>query len=389
MSLEDTYGEAWKRASKRLQQTRQNARFHGGSLSAPNQQLLSDFQSRLDAVDEFVESTGRRAADVMRDFEQRRVAPSLAESVSFQSLPVPSQYKLDAASAEFRHSIGQAALGSLRMFGQQVPEKRLDAAFRDKLKSAFDRVAGVRAQAQAYFDYEVAPALLVRRLFPAAERTVNAALTELDQAATPVAWRLDSPDWSQSFSDRIVRTIDSVFEAVNESKEQIDRLRVSLAEIAEEVFNLYRDIAHQQGVVLGMSIEHPGGPGSGTDGAASLYGIFARRDGLKDAFGEIIRNSCRHAFPAARAGSKETSITLGRLLDEDAVLVTVADNGCGMDERQLAGLDAGMSTSGGGYGYRLVRNVIEKEHLGRLKIQSAPGQGTCVEARFPRRLAGY
>ncbi|MFH1919261.1 MAG: ATP-binding protein [Planctomycetota bacterium] len=387
MDVQRSPEEARDHAEKRLRKNIETVHFSGNELSARNRQFLCAFQSRLDALDELVEVTAKRAADTVAEHEGQDAVHLNLDGRSYGTLSPRALYKMDAASAELRHSIAQAALGSLRMLAQQLPEKHQDAVFVQKLVSAFEHVQGVRAQTTSYFDYLVSPGLTVRSILPEVERKVNAALNELANAAESSSWEPDSADWAEAFSERVVQAIDSILDVFMNLRERLDLVRVSARRIAEEVCELGRSFAVQQNVSLncGCKSSEPWREESAGN-EDGRYRIFADRDALMNAFGELVRNACRHAFPVTHQGRKEVNVTVRNLPEDDAVTISVKDNGCGMERKDIAALGSGISQSGGGYGFRMVRRVIEAEHLGKLTVESTPGKGTCIEARLPVHL---
>ncbi|MFB9275620.1 sensor histidine kinase [Cohnella cellulosilytica] len=99
----------------------------------------------------------------------------------------------------------------------------------------------------------------------------------------------------------------------------------------------------------------------------------------------IVENALLHAF--VRTGGRGCLTVTSRLLG-DMLCVTVADNGSGMTKEQLDSLTkhANSGTDRQGFG---IYNVNERlrRHYGqacRLRIQSAPGEGTTVQLLIPQ-----
>lgn len=71
---------------------------------------------------------------------------------------------------------------------------------------------------------------------------------------------------------------------------------------------------------------------------------------------------------------------------EGQVVITIADNGCGMSEEVLQDCVKLYSTGkpgGMGFGLPLAKKIIETDHQGTLSIQSRKGEGTSVSATLP------
>ena len=86
---------------------------------------------------------------------------------------------------------------------------------------------------------------------------------------------------------------------------------------------------------------------------------------------ELVTNSMAHGFPGDRGGS--VSITVDASVGEEIIL-TVADNGCGLPPRASSGERTGL-------GLQLVRSFAEQLG-GRISIES--DSGVCAELRVPR-----
>jgi two-component system sensor histidine kinase PilS (NtrC family) len=90
----------------------------------------------------------------------------------------------------------------------------------------------------------------------------------------------------------------------------------------------------------------------------------------------------------ARKATKDVplpSVHLACLVADGKVRLTVADNGCGMSEEQLARLFvpfAGTFEEGSGLGMSLVYKFIEAMNW-QLEVESAPGKGTRVQIFLP------
>lgn len=94
----------------------------------------------------------------------------------------------------------------------------------------------------------------------------------------------------------------------------------------------------------------------------------------------IVENAILHGF--REAGLLRVT---GRFLDPNRIVLTVEDNGKGMEPEQVAGLMEIPLTGSGGYGIRNVNERLQmmfgKEYA--LAIDSRPGEGTRVTMRIP------
>jgi signal transduction histidine kinase len=115
---------------------------------------------------------------------------------------------------------------------------------------------------------------------------------------------------------------------------------------------------------------------------------------LHQVISELIQNSIRNT----RDGGE---ITLGARQENDFLIMWVKDNGIGIPEEEQGKIfdsfyevaDVKQHTSsnsrfgggGIGIGLSLVKRVVET-HGGALRLDSAPGRGTCVEVWLPYKF---
>ena len=95
----------------------------------------------------------------------------------------------------------------------------------------------------------------------------------------------------------------------------------------------------------------------------------------------LIHNACRHAVGASR-------VTIGATIDPsgDGVVITVADDGCGISlEDQAQVFEPFVSGTGGtGLGLAIASRLVSK-HGGRLTVESIPGEHTTFTILLPVR----
>ena len=108
--------------------------------------------------------------------------------------------------------------------------------------------------------------------------------------------------------------------------------------------------------------------------------VWADRDQIVSAVIELIAN-------AANASPSGSPVTLTARTDDGTVLISIADRGCGMDERTLSQAFTPFFSSQKagrrrGLGLPRVKRHVEING-GRLWIQTQVGQGTTVYVRLP------
>ncbi|MBC8209468.1 MAG: PAS domain-containing protein [Gammaproteobacteria bacterium] len=106
-------------------------------------------------------------------------------------------------------------------------------------------------------------------------------------------------------------------------------------------------------------------------------------NGNKDALLGALANICMNAMDAAQQQLHiRIDVSTSRQGD---MLITIADNGCGMDEKILQHLfDPFFTTKmdGTGLGLAVVKSVIES-HQGKISVVSTPGQGSRFDIQLP------
>lgn len=99
----------------------------------------------------------------------------------------------------------------------------------------------------------------------------------------------------------------------------------------------------------------------------------------------VLVNLVRNAVDAC--GEKGAMVSIRTGTTEDGVQVAVADNGCGMNEEQLAHAFDPLYTTrrqlgGSGLGMSIAHGIIQG-HQGRMEVQSMSGMGTTVTIDLP------
>ncbi len=98
---------------------------------------------------------------------------------------------------------------------------------------------------------------------------------------------------------------------------------------------------------------------------------------------QLLLNLCVNARDAIE-GQGHIDVHVGSTRDE--VLIEVRDDGCGMDEQQLARAFEPFYTtkaSGTGLGLTIVSEILDRAG-GRIEVESEPGRGSTFRVRLPR-----
>ena len=105
---------------------------------------------------------------------------------------------------------------------------------------------------------------------------------------------------------------------------------------------------------------------------------------------QALTNLLTNAVEAYDGGASGDPIVIRAAADDERVVITVEDHGCGMSEEALADatlLFATSKDSGTGFGLPLVVKIVESEHAGRLELRSRKGEGTIAQVVIPLRRA--
>jgi signal transduction histidine kinase len=92
----------------------------------------------------------------------------------------------------------------------------------------------------------------------------------------------------------------------------------------------------------------------------------------------LLQNACVHAFDGVEGPRR---VTLEIRSTADAAVLHVADSGAGMDEATARRVfepffTTRRSTGGSGLGMHIVHTLVTQRFLGRIAVDTAPGQGT-------------
>ncbi len=113
--------------------------------------------------------------------------------------------------------------------------------------------------------------------------------------------------------------------------------------------------------------------------------LEADQDRLARALGNLVCNAIQ-ALPAAGPGVVKVT---SELVEATSIRLAIADNGKGMDAQQIQDArkryrSLRKAEGGVGLGVPIAERIIEREHHGRLEIESTLGQGTTVIVTLPR-----
>jgi signal transduction histidine kinase len=101
----------------------------------------------------------------------------------------------------------------------------------------------------------------------------------------------------------------------------------------------------------------------------------------------LVLNAVIHAWDSP---DEQGTITVSAALESDTLVLTVTDDGQGMDEQTCGRIfDPFFTTKhesgGSGLGLYVVYNLVDQQLRGRITCTSRPGKGTCFRIRCPAR----
>lgn len=105
---------------------------------------------------------------------------------------------------------------------------------------------------------------------------------------------------------------------------------------------------------------------------------------------QVFRNLLINAADAV-AGKKEARIFLHAFTEEDRIIVTVEDNGCGLAKERIPTIFDPFVTykiHGSGLGLSICKEIVSAHH-GTIELSSVLGEGTIVKVTLPTDNQGY
>ncbi|CAN2045210.1 two-component system, chemotaxis family, sensor kinase CheA [Candidatus Magnetomoraceae bacterium gMMP-1] len=198
---------------------------------------------------------------------------------------------------------------------------------------------------------------------------------------------------------------------ISELRETVTRLRlVPIGEVFERMHFVIRDLARQENKEIILKLE-------GQDTEIDKFIV----EQIMDPLLHLVRNAVSHGLETkdqriAKGKSPEGRIFLKAFAAKDIVIITIKDDGCGMDEKHIYNLarqkglisqdtvidkrtlaeilcTSGFSTrknanlaSGRGIGMSVVKNTVAKLK-GSISLKTEPDRGTCFTIQLPFTMA--
>jgi signal transduction histidine kinase len=190
------------------------------------------------------------------------------------------------------------------------------------------------------------------------------------QASSPVLAREALADCVEE-SDRVLTMLNTLMD-ITEAENgmlRLDKARVAVAQLVEEVADVYRILAEDKGIAL-------------TTSAAGLCFAEVDPNRMRQAFGNLLDNAIKYTGRGGRVSLHCEEKNLG-------VQVSIRDTGPGISETDKPRIwdrlyrgDKSRSERGLGLGLSLVKAIIDS-HGGTISVQSEEGVGTQFVLQLP------
>lgn len=218
-------------------------------------------------------------------------------------------------------------------------------------------------------------------------------LAVIGQLASSLAHELNNPLQAiQSGLGLVMTQINGTPSGVREDLDVIQQELERIQSIFRQMLDFYRPVSYEylpldvnsicEGVCILMRKRlHDAGIPLHLELAGRLPTPCGDSNQIKQVLLNLILNA------AEAATSKDTQITLRTAAQSDRVLITVTDNGPGIQPEYLARLFEPLFTTktrGLGLGLAISREIIER-HGGDITVESIPGQYTRFQIRLPAK----
>ena len=192
----------------------------------------------------------------------------------------------------------------------------------------------------------------------------------------------DSPDeamHSQKISEAgndLLKIINTIFDLININGEDhpLDKTDVNLPKLIGTVCDVLKPKADKTGVDILLELQ------------SAPTTLYADEHRMTQVIGNILDN-------AIRFSSKSGTVLVTASSTENAVSISIADQGIGMTEREtqiaeepFRQVDSSLSKTayGMGLGLTLSKLIVER-HGGQFSVESAPDEGTLVTISIPQK----
>lgn len=175
--------------------------------------------------------------------------------------------------------------------------------------------------------------------------------------------RREARNESVEFLDRGIATLENVVNATLENYRTRPEWRALSRKDFEDLRLLVEADARSRDVALRVELDVP-----------EIMSVAALD--VRQALLNLLLN-------AVRASGKGMTVTLGARIEDDELVLTVRDEGTGIDPTIARGMEGGeVVNEGQGLGVSVVIRLVKRLH-GRIAIESDPAAGSIITLRFP------
>lgn len=276
-------------------------------------------------------------------------------------------HTLELLLSHVRHSVVRVCFYNLKLFCPSLIDE-YDDDVRRQVTANLAQLPRVREELDAFFHQDL-PAGHVSSLFGDEQAACISALAKLDRLAGDATGRLEQEPVRRAFAERAPGLIDAVMAPLAKMQAALDGRKAALSDLLEQALELSAAALQRAGIKVRTHLEQ-------------TPRVFGDETALLNALCEVFANAAKYSQ------AENATVTL-RQCHEDGhwAEVSVRDDGKGMTAVELAACrNRGFSRGGTGEGLPMVAGVVEGDHLGRLCVEAAPGEGVCVVMRLPVKL---
>jgi len=173
---------------------------------------------------------------------------------------------------------------------------------------------------------------------------------------------------ARAINESVAKGSDFIYSLLRFSRQEVEKenLPLDLKSVLDETYKIISN-TFDKSIKIATKIEKP---------------LPIKGDRLS--LGQVFINLCNNARDSMPDGGE---LRIEAKKDKKAVVVTISDTGCGMDEETLKNIfDPFFTTKdvgeGTGLGLSITHGII-KENKGKISVSSQPGKGTLFRVAFP------
>lgn len=349
--------------------------------------VTSELAARLDAVRGEVEAAmnaareqaaarlgaapSRGRVDTLLAASRRRVDDLLGgrgnAAPASGALTITDLHTLERLLSHVRHSVVRVCFYNLKLFCPSLVDE-FDANVAGQVATNLRQLPTADEEIRAFFAQRLSAGRTVGEQFPELQKEAARELDALAAAARALDSRMDDEAARRAFATDAPKRIDAVMAALGKIQTQLEAEKIVVPDLLREA----AELAHAEAENAGINVEVQ------VQACPRVFGD-ARR--LLAVFLELIHNALKY--------SKARNLLVRAAPSADKLWVEVSfeDDGRGMPPELLETCVArGVSTGGTGEGLPMAVTVVEVEHMGQFRMETAAGGGCRAMLRLPVKL---